>query len=121
MEIKKVTLPGEEGEWEPVGYEFQGEPGGDATVTVKEWPGMNNVRVYRRVEEKEAFTLKPFDAVTLKDMHQLIWNGETYLPPFDGIPLQHIGITIKGKRADFELSHVVEVWRNGERVWSIEK
>lgn len=58
-----ITLPNEEGEWESVGYSFQGEPNSTGTITFHDWPGASNVRVLVRRKAEERPEVQLYDAV----------------------------------------------------------
>jgi hypothetical protein len=114
---EKITLPNEEGEWEPMGYGFQGDPGEACTLTVTEWPGSQNVRMFRRVQEKQEVRIEPLDAVELKHFDRaLLWMGNTETSKIDG-SMCYIGIDHRGKQVTFDLEDVVRVWRKGSIVF----
>ena len=116
MTIKeKVNLPGEEGEWEPIGYGLQGEPGEACTLTVDEWPGSLNVRMYRRVKDEPIKLLQKFDVVELRDSgKRVVWFGDIRTSK----DTLYIGIDTYGTYIHFPLSEVVEIWRDGRIVWA---
>jgi hypothetical protein len=114
-----ITLPGEEGEWESVEYEYRGDISSNVTIVFREWPGASNIRVFvRKKEEPELPSLYLYDGVFVDGRDN---QNEYVYGNFVVIGTKADGwatiADIAGKQFCVPLSIVARVYRNGEKIY----
>ncbi len=114
-----ITLPGEEGEWESVGYSFQGEPNSGGTITFHDWPGNENLRVLVRKKEPKRPEVQLYDAVNVVGVDNqgvtLRCHGATVINIED-----YRWVTIVtniGEQHVMPLDSIQAIYRNGRKVY----
>jgi hypothetical protein len=117
-EKKPVTLPGEEGEWEPFEFTFSGEPGDSAMLEVRNWPGSENVRVFQRVAEKVMPEVRLYDSVCVDGLdNQGYWVHSIEAVVISVEPLYCTIIDRKGAQHCVRIDGIFNIQRDGEQIY----